>query len=180
MLPDTHYSNANAVTSEEIPVCTRPVSTSLSVKKFRIRNSEEKMLDDDFAEEYADDDAPSGDEYVVADDAAVPQTVDAAAETDAVFALPAGRVDNVHDAEEMLVVELRDGVALGAEVVEHQDDVSSRRRLNCPGLNGHQRPVDADGVHSASFTAPKKNEDFEITLLVELVHVVLQLLLWAC
>ena len=32
-----------------------------------------KMLDDDFAEEYADDDAPSGDEYVVADDAAEPQ-----------------------------------------------------------------------------------------------------------
>ena len=52
------------------------------------------MLDDDFAEEYADDDAPSGDEYVVADDAAEPQVaapaasaVDAAAETDAVFAL---------------------------------------------------------------------------------------------
>lgn len=45
------------------------------------------MLDDDYAEEYADDDAPSGDEYVVADDAAEPQTVDAAAETDAVFAL---------------------------------------------------------------------------------------------
>ena len=52
-------------------------------------------------------------------------------------ARPAGRVDNVHDAEKMLVVELRDGVPLGAEVVENEDDVASRRRLNCPSLHGH-------------------------------------------
>ena len=43
-------------------------------------------------------------------------------------ARPAGRVDKVHDAEEVLVVELRDGVALGAEVVEDEDDVARRHR----------------------------------------------------
>ena len=37
------------------------------------------MLDDGVAEEYADDDAPSGDEYVIADDAAEPHVAAPAA-----------------------------------------------------------------------------------------------------
>ena len=64
------------------------------------------MLDDDFAEEYADDDAQLA----------------CLRRPNFEAARPAGRVDNVHDAEEVLVVELRDGVALGAEVVEDEHD----------------------------------------------------------